>query len=256
MTEKKPELTSRRLDRQMLTDQVHDVLLEDLMSGRFPAGTAINIERTARDLAISATPVREALARLEATGLVDRTPLVGYRVTPPLAPAAFADLMDARQVIEGANAERAAKNIDRAGLSDLLGLIEDLRSAPHGPSFPQYRAYWQADEKFHQLISESADNRFLQAAYTSLGGQVQRFRLFGGLGVTDAEFAITEHAAVLEALRSGDGVASREAMVAHITAVQKRATHDLDHGTHVSEPESATASVRPQRRTSGRTPKP
>lgn len=124
----------------------------------------------------------------------------GYRVTPPLAPEGLADLMHARQVIEGANAELAAQRSGPAMLWALQSTVDELRRAPHGPSFAQYRAYWQADERFHRLIAESAGNPYLVEAYTALSGLVQRFRLFNGLGVTDADFAIAEHTAVLDAL--------------------------------------------------------
>jgi len=172
----------------------------------------------------------------------------GYRVTPPLAPEGLADLMHARQVIEGANAELAAQRSGPAMLWALQSTVDELRRAPHGPSFAQYRAYWQADERFHRLIAESAGNPYLVEAYTALGGLVQRFRLFNGLGVTDADFAIAEHTAVLDALRSADAVAAREAMVAHIRGVLQRATHGRDPDGAGHDPGRAQTPA-PSRRT-------
>ena len=64
------------------------------------------------------------------------------------------------------------------------------------------------------------------AAYTALGGQVQRFRLFGGVGITDADQAIAEHQAVLDALASGDPEQAAAAMADHVHKVRARAIAD------------------------------
>jgi len=126
------ERVPRPSERRMLVDHVYDALLEDLMDGWLAAGSAISIERTGRHLDVSATAVREALARLEATGLIRRTALRGYRVTPPLSPEELADLMHARQVIEAANTELVCQHGGPAMLSALQSTVDDLRRGPAG----------------------------------------------------------------------------------------------------------------------------
>jgi DNA-binding GntR family transcriptional regulator len=179
-----------------------------------------------RDLEVSQTPIREALVRLESTGLVVRAALKGYRVAPVLSDKELGDLMDARAVLEPTNARLAASHVTDAFLADLVASIEHLAEAPTGPTFPEYRAYWEADERFHDLIARQADNLFLYRAFEALGGQAQRFRLFGGLGVSDADSAIAEHRAVLDALRAADPKASFDAMTHHVTNVKTRALAD------------------------------
>lgn len=105
--------------------------------------------------------------------------------------------MDARLVIEPANAFTACIHAYGNLTGHLAQAIDDLKAAPRGPSFSGFRAYWEADERFHRLIAEQADGQFLLSAYHALGGQAQRFRFFGGLGVTD--FAIAEHTEILRA---------------------------------------------------------
>ena len=72
----------RPVSRQVLADHVYEELLASLMDGRLEPGTAVSIDGTARELDVSPTPVREALARLEHTGMVRRVALKGYRVAP------------------------------------------------------------------------------------------------------------------------------------------------------------------------------
>jgi DNA-binding GntR family transcriptional regulator len=225
-----PEGVASRPVRQVLTDHVHDLLLELLMDGRYEPNQSLSIDGIARELDVSATPVREALARLETTGLVIRAALRGYRVAPLLTTAELAELMDARLVIEPVNAARACERATAELVGALEKSVEEFRAAPRGPEFAKYREYWEADMRFHELIAEGAGNRFLLMAHNCLGGSVQRFRLFTGLGVTDAEYAIDEHTAILEAFRARSPERARQAMIDHLNGVKNRGSQDVaDH---------------------------
>ncbi len=218
--------SGRSVSRQVLADHVYEELLASLMDGRLEPGTAVSIDGTARDLDVSPTPVREALARLEHTGMVRRVALKGYRVAPLFTREDFAELMEARLAIEPVNARLACERMTPGQLAELEEAVSDLKKAPRGPSFAEYRDYLEADERFHRLIAEHTGNQFMVSAYSALGGQVQRFRLFGGVGITDAEYAISEHQAVLDALEAGDPDAAAEAMAEHVRRVRGRAIAD------------------------------
>lgn len=220
------------VQRSVLADQVYKEILARLMDGKLESGDPLSIDGTARELGVSPTPVREALARLESTGLVVRAALRGYRVAPMLSQAELMDLMAARLLLEPHNAELACTRADDAFLGALEASIDELRQAPNGPQFSDYRSYWEADERFHRLIAEHTGNKFLVAAYDSLGGHVHRFRLFGGTGVRDARSAIEEHALILDAMRRGNAGAAREAMAAHIGGVRSRAAQESELAAH------------------------
>ncbi|WP_113716955.1 GntR family transcriptional regulator [Arthrobacter dokdonensis] len=214
------------VSRQVLADHVYEEILESLMDGRLEPGAQVSIDGTARDLDVSPTPVREALARLEHTGLVVRVALKGYRVAPVFSRDDFANLMDARLVIEPVITQLACQRMTPKLLGDLRQSIVDLKEAPRGPSFAEFRDYLDADERFHRLIAENSGNPFMLAAYEALGGQVQRFRLFGGVGITDADHAIAEHQAVFNAIELGEPEAAAAAMTEHVGRVRQRAMED------------------------------
>ena len=211
--------------RQVLADHVYDELMVALVDGRLEADEPLNIDALARTMQVSPTPIREALARLEATGLVVRAALKGYRVAPLFTVAEVTELMDARLLLEPENAFLACSRPNGTLVSELDRSIREVRDSRTGAS-GTIRPYWEADERFHRLIAESAGNRFLLSAYTALGGHVQRFRLFGGHGVSDADYAMAEHEQTLEAFRSGDANAARERMQRHIESVKRRAIDD------------------------------
>ena len=108
--------------------------------------------------------------------------------------------MEARLAIEPVNARLACARLTPAHLAELARRSPTSRTRRAGPSFAEFRGYLEADERFHRLIAEQTGNQFMVAAYAALGGQIQRFRLFGGVGITDADHAIAEHQAVLDAL--------------------------------------------------------
>lgn len=216
----------RRPARTSLADSVYDILLARLMEGSPEPGEPLNIDGLARTLEVSPTPVREALARLESTGLVTRAALKGYRVAPLFTAREIDDLMDARAVIEPVNARLATNRMTSGVISKLAVTIDELTESPRGPGFTEIRDYWAADERFHNIIAEHADNEFLLSAYRALGGHVQRFRLFGGLGVTDADAAIAEHTSILAAIEASDADAAQRAMAEHISSVKTRARRD------------------------------
>ncbi|WP_343319618.1 GntR family transcriptional regulator [Arthrobacter sp. TMP15] len=222
----KPLSGSHAINRQVLADHVYDEILESLMDGRLEPGASMSIDGTARELEVSPTPVREALARLEHTGLVRRVALKGYRVAPLFSSEDFAQLMEARLAIEPVTTRLACERMTPETLAALERSIHNLATALRGPSFAEFRDYFDADELFHRLIAENAGNPFMLAAYNALGGQVQRFRLFGGIGITDADHAISEHQAIFDALLSGDATLASEMMAAHVSKVRGRAMAD------------------------------
>lgn len=200
--------------------------MESLIDGQFLPDATLSIDGVARTLNVSATPVREALARLEHTGMVRRVALRGYRVAPLATAGELAQLMDARLVIESVNAEWACQRTNANVNAQLRASIDRLRAAPTGASYAEFREYWKADEDFHRLIAENAGNPFILTAYDTLGGQAQRFRYFSDLGVTDADFAIAEHSKILDAFLAGNPEDARLAMVEHLNGVRHRAVRD------------------------------
>lgn len=215
-----------RLKRKVLADYVYEELLASLIDGRREPSATISIDGLARELDVSQTPVREALARLEHTGMVRRVALKGYTVAPLSTARELAQLVDARLVIEPTNAEWACSRATGELCEALQETIERLGAAHTGATYAEFRDYWRADEDFHRIIAENADNPFVLAAFKTLGGQIQRFRFFAGQGVTDADSAIQEHTAILQAFLNRDPGQARAAMVAHLQGVKARSVRD------------------------------
>ncbi|MGO2658160.1 GntR family transcriptional regulator [Mycetocola reblochoni] len=209
--------------RSSLADEVYTILERRLIEGTIAAGSSIIIDGLAKEFAVSHTPIREALARLESTGLVSRTAHRGYRAAPLSTVEELANLMEARVTIEPRCAALASQALSDAFLAELTAAVEALDAYDGSRDF---HLFWEADARFHQLIATNTGNRFLAAAFEALGGHVQRFRLFGALGGSDIQFAALEHGRILDAIRAGDAEAAEREMAAHLTNARDRATAD------------------------------
>ena len=207
-----------------LADAVYDRIIQQIMDGTLRPGSPLRIAPMAATAGVSHTPVREALARLEGTGLVQRLSMRGFIVAPPMDGEALRQLTDVRILIEPRIAELACRNASPELVARLEESQRVARSTPGGQRYEDYRSYLDASTEFHSIIGDACGNPFLLQALSALPVHVQRFRLFGKEGVTDAEISIAEHQHVLDAIAAHDPEAAREAMRDHVEGVHARAT--------------------------------
>lgn len=209
--------------RWALRDTVHDAILEMLLAEHLEPGAPLRIDTIAKALDVSPTPVREALVEIEATGLIKRTALKGYRVAEPLSRTEFGKLMTVRVLLEPV-ATREAFDARGESLAVDLGRVmaRQREAAVVGLDTDEgLRAYLRADIDFHNVILENCGNSFLQRAVQSMGGHFHRFRdLYEGRSDSDA--ALAEHQAVVDAFLAGNAAQAETAMAKHLKAVAVR----------------------------------
>jgi len=220
MQERDATTGSRALERpQALVGEVYDAILDRITSLEIAPGARITIDTLARELGVSPTPVREALSRLEAEGLVLKTHLVGHRAGPQLNRAEVEQLFELRLLIEPAGAAMAARQLDDSSREVLDRLHAEMRGRPGKPA-PTYSEFARKDAEFHATIAAASGNAFLADALARLRTHFHIFRLVRHSRVT-AE-AIGEHTELLAALVRGDAAASKRSMREHILASRSR----------------------------------
>ncbi|WP_433497982.1 GntR family transcriptional regulator [Sphaerimonospora sp. CA-214678] len=209
---------------------MYELLLQQLMDGTRQPSDPLNISALSKEFNVSQTPLREALARLEHSGLVHREALKGYFVAAPFTLDEIVKLTETRLLLEPAIAREAALRRTPEFIKDLEATVVLLADVANGAdsSTTAFSQYWSADDRFHNLIAMQSGNPFLQRTYEFLSAQVQRFRLFSKMGNTGAGAAAEEHRRVLIALASGDGDAAAEAMREHVELACQRALRRAD----------------------------
>lgn len=219
-----------RLPRRMpLADDTYDILRTALITNGLPPGQRLNIEELARDLNVSITPIRHALVRLEADGLVTREPYKGYVASKMLDRATIAEIFAARLLLESETVAKAAAQATKEDVAFLSRIVEmDPRSTFAEDSDDDY-AGLSCDAVIHRRIAEIAGNQTLVDVLESLTKRVLSYRSFKQQQLGEGHawrpaVAATkrEHTAIVKAIRHADADAARAAMRRHLENASNR----------------------------------
>ncbi len=205
----------RRVSNVPVHSKVYDQLKNAIMTGQFEPGEAVTIRDLAERLGVSNTPVREALRRLIAEHALESLPNRSVRV-PLLSKADVENIINARILVEGETALLAAQNATEKTLQKLERIkAEEIDLADRGDRI----RLKQNNQKFHFALYEACPNSILTAmvqplwmryaSVFSVAPLLARKSLNAGCYV--------RHDEILEALRQGDHVAVRNAVISDIT---------------------------------------
>lgn len=192
--------------------EAYQRLIADIGAGALAPGARLLESEIAQRLGISRTPVREAIRRLEAEGLVVHMPRTGAAVRR-LDPAEISELYEMRGVLEGAAARLAARTASEVDIAELAAINAEM-----GAAFADLRVLYDLNRQFHAALVNAARNRFLAR---SVEGLRTTLLILGPSTMEDgsrAAEAVAEHDEVLAAVRARDETAAEAAMRRHIAA--------------------------------------
>jgi DNA-binding GntR family transcriptional regulator len=217
-----------------LADEIAHQLQRDILDGRIALGERLAQDELCARFEVSRTPVREALTKLESSGLVSLRPNRGAIVRTP-ARREVQEVYELRAELEGFAAERAATRIDALGVRRLDRAQHDLAAAVSGqdPALADAgtgltTAIGAANDAFHDVILVAADNRMLQREVLRLRGCFPKDHVTEALRSVDELRAlnIDEHERIGAALVAGDG--ARRAMTDHVAHAGRLLVEYLD----------------------------
>ncbi len=205
-----------------LAGEVYEVILGQLMSMKIAPGARITVDNLVRELNVSHTPIREALGRLEADGLVARTHLVGYSAAPQLTRKQFEEMCEIRLLLEPSAARMAVEKMDEESMAALVKLTNTMSSRPLGSSDDRtrYNRFSRQDSEFHDRIVAGGGNKLIQESLSRLHTHFHTFRLLFHARVTNE--AQAEHEQITKALVGRDGRSAEAAMIRHIERSRDR----------------------------------
>jgi DNA-binding GntR family transcriptional regulator len=185
-----------------------------ILSQDYAGGTLLTEGELADRIGVSRTPIREALLRLEAEGLVQLYPKKGALVRP-VSNREVQDVFEARDLVEGFAAGRAWPMRELL-VERLTPLLEDMRAHRAAGDAPALVA---ADRAFHATILAATGNEILVALYDSLRDRQMRMGVAAMLAAPDRmDLAVDEHAALLAALQGDDAEAFQALVHAHVAS--------------------------------------
>lgn len=184
-----------------MADIAHDALRERILSGALLPGERIDQEAEAERLSASRMPIREALGRLEAEGLVE---ILRHRgaVVRALSVDDLEDLYVLRLALEGVAGRLGTENLSAealTGMGRLLPAMEEI-VARDDPV-----AWLDIDWTFHETLYFAARRPRLLRTIYSLREEARRYRTVG-LSLPDVlEVSLREHRAIVDACARRDG---------------------------------------------------
>jgi DNA-binding GntR family transcriptional regulator len=200
-----------------LSESVYEQLTQMIVRGELESGQAVSESELSRQLAVSRTPIHEAVGQLVKDGLLiqepNRRPVVASFSTDDIF-----DIYEMRRILESEAAAKAASRIDRVTLSELDEAAKRFASAKGKQTV--LRRWVEFDDQFHTAIAAACGSRRLEA-------DIQRYRLLHRVfnrthdDPIVLDQAYQEHLRILDALRHRDEDAARQAMNDHIAEWQR-----------------------------------
>lgn len=188
----------------------YERLHEAIREGAIEPGQRLMETEVAAWLRISRTPVREAMRKLLAEGLLEHAASGGLAVTL-YDLRAIGEFYATRERLEGVAAALAAQHADATELRILPAMLEAMRALPADP-----RAHARENQAFHEQIYRAAHNRFLLKSLQALLNFVP---LLGRTTYHDQnriEEAEREHAEIVAAIIARDPARAEDAARRHI----------------------------------------
>lgn len=206
------------LENLTLWQRVHDHLRQEILANRLPPGTVLQETALAGSLGVSRGPIREAIGRLAAEGLVTVRPRRGA-VVASLTSDEFLEAYQVREALETLAIRLAVpklSDMERVRLAQLVDRMAECADSDDVDGF------FQANAAFHWTIVEASGNSRLEDTYRQLVEQMGRCRtpslkLRGSLADS-----MTEHRKILRALNVGDTEGAAHHISEHIRVPQRR----------------------------------
>jgi DNA-binding GntR family transcriptional regulator len=212
---------------ESLAEQAYRAIREGIATGLFSAGERVTERGLATRLNVSATPVREALRRLEQEGLIERVSARELRVVDHSS-GTLRELLMTGAALRAMEARFATHKITEAALDRMAVLVEAMASKREMDISERLRI----GREFDMEIERAADNPTLRTMILSLSiiGQERRARSVESL-VLHPEVGlrrVQDHRDILAALRNRDPDLVEQVFRRHTTAGVELLLNDLD----------------------------
>ena len=196
-----------------IVDFVHNLLREEIISGRYPSGTRLNESQIARDHDISRIPVREALVRLREQGLVMKRDRRGMFVVK-LTPEEIQRINSVRIILEAEALRLCRRNLNKRQAAKLTRLVEKMESWAGGSQMDAA----SVDFEFHQTLWSAAGNPYLSDALDSLTTALFAHTALQHESPEVTRWKLNHHRALLDVVLANSPLSPEEAVIGHLKA--------------------------------------
>jgi len=201
-----------KVARLRLHETVVERLRNSIIEGGLAPGAKLNERELCETLAISRTPLREALKVLAAEGLVDIIPNRGASVAE-MSTAEIREMFELMSGLEAFSGELACARIRADELAELKALHYAMLACHARQDLP---GYYAKNSQIHDRINLAARNNALRQTYLAVNRRLQALRFRSNYQPAKWEKAIREHSEMIEALEARDGRRLSEILRQHL----------------------------------------
>lgn len=208
-----------------------DRLRQLVLSGDYPAGTALSETILAQEFNVSRTPVREALKQLQAEGLVEIRPKVGTFVREP-SRREIVEMFQLKEILEGLAAGLMAR---RGPVPELEKLEANIEASEEAAQNGDSETYARLVHEFHQLIVDGSDHRKLAEQYRTLMNQLAYYQRLVATTVAHPgriSRSVAEHRKVVDMIRAKDAMGAEWAMRDHVVTSAREVATDQHNANY------------------------
>jgi DNA-binding GntR family transcriptional regulator len=195
------------------SDRVRRKIADDIISGVLRPGEELDELRLAKAFNVSRTPVREALRQLAAAQLIEWRPHQSA-VVAKITPWKMVEMFEVMAELEGFCGRLAARRMTPAEQAALKSIHVKMRPFVDARDHETYHAM---NKDLHAVIYAGSHNRYLIDQATVLYSRLAPYRAFQLKRPDALRAASQEHAAIIDAIVSGDGDAAHRLLANHVS---------------------------------------
>lgn len=200
-------------------ERAYQIIRDRIMSGAFAPGAPLREEMLAAEIGVSRTPVRDALRRLLADGLVESTRNYGTFVTE-ITWDDLQEVYELRGMLENFAARRAAQRITPDELAELERLVEAMESL-EGSEEERIARFSALNREFHTVIVRAARSRHLEGMLARVFQVplvlLKQYRIQEWVNITRSN---RQHREIVEALRARNPEWAGLMVAAHLNSTR------------------------------------
>jgi DNA-binding GntR family transcriptional regulator len=219
------EYSENKFKVDTLQQKVYVRLKKLILTNRLKPGQKINIDQLSRDLGISHTPIREAIAMLKLDGLISTS----FHKTPLVTEVNHADVIeiyDTRMMIEGHAIRQVAQSFTAEDIMNLRRSINISRDKDTTDVYMELIA--QSDVFLHGYIISKVDNKLLLKLYGIIENMSLRIRtIVIANSIENIELITNEHNSIVDALETKNEERAHGALIYHLKSARQRTIEAL-----------------------------
>ena len=183
-----------------IRDQVYQILRDEICAGKYAPGSWLQETELTEYLGVSRSPVREALRRLVADGLLMEIPNKGVFVKE-FTCRDIDEIFDMRVMLESYAIRKSRSRMTSARLQKLFDILGELE---HTHAAQELAVYTQSDEILHNRIVELSENSLVISTYDRVRSMNQQFRVLSLSSHRRFDESLEEHRQIVQSLAVGD----------------------------------------------------